>query len=102
MKQNHLELKSVTPPRPWVVISPDEMNRHLRTVVVAPMTTRSRLLPTRVRVRHNKQTGWIVVDPETEAGNKGNVCGLSNRATGYLKLKAHAVNVDDGDMLVNG
>lgn len=48
--------------RPCVVISPDEMNRYLRTVVVAPMTKRSRLMPTRVRVRHNKQTGWIVVD----------------------------------------
>ncbi|MCK4881168.1 MAG: type II toxin-antitoxin system PemK/MazF family toxin [Bacteroidales bacterium] len=48
--------------RPCVVISPDEMNRYLRTVVVAPVTTRSRLMPTRVRVRHNQQTGWIVVD----------------------------------------
>jgi mRNA interferase MazF len=48
--------------RPCVVISPDEMNRYLRTIVVAPVTTRSRLMPTRVRVRHNKQTGWIVVD----------------------------------------
>jgi mRNA interferase MazF len=48
--------------RPCVVISPDEMNRHLRTVVVAPVTSRSRLLPTRVRVRHNEKTGWIVVD----------------------------------------
>lgn len=48
--------------RPCVVISPDEMNRYLRTVVIAPMTTRSRPLPTRVRVRHNKQTGWVIVD----------------------------------------
>jgi mRNA interferase MazF len=48
--------------RPCVVISPDEMNRHLRTIVVAPMTTRSRLMPTRVRVKHNRQTVWIVVD----------------------------------------
>ncbi len=48
--------------RPCVVISPDEMNRYLRTVVIAPMTTRSRLIPTRVRVRHNKQTGWVIVD----------------------------------------
>jgi len=48
--------------RPCVVISPDEMNRYLRTIVVAPMTTSSGLMPTRVRVRHNKQTGWIVVD----------------------------------------
>lgn len=45
-----------------VVISPDEMNRHLRTLVVAPMTTRSHLYPTRVRVHHRKKAGWIVVD----------------------------------------
>lgn len=51
--------------RPCVVVSPDEMNRYLRTVVVAPMTTRARTYPTRVRVRHNKQTGWIVVDQMT-------------------------------------
>ncbi len=48
--------------RPCVVISPDEMNRHLRTIVIAPMTTRSRSYPTRVRVRHQQKTGWIVVD----------------------------------------
>jgi mRNA interferase MazF len=51
--------------RPCVVVSPDEMNRYLRTVVVAPMTTRARTYPTRVRVRHNKQTAWIVVDQLT-------------------------------------
>jgi len=48
--------------RPCVVVSPDEMNRHLRTIVVAPMTTRSRNYPTRVRIRHDQKTGWIVVD----------------------------------------
>ena len=51
--------------RPCVVVSPDEMNRYLKTVVVAPMTTRTRSYPTRVRVRHNQQTGWIVVDQIT-------------------------------------
>lgn len=48
--------------RPCVVISPDEMNMHLQTIVVAPMTTTSRNYPTRVRVRHDQKTGWIVVD----------------------------------------
>ena len=48
--------------RPCVVISPDEMNRYLTTIVVAPMTTSSRIYPTRVRVRHNNKEGWIVVD----------------------------------------
>ena len=48
--------------RPCVVISPQEMNRHLRTIVVAPMTTRSRSYPTRVPVRHDRKAGWIAVD----------------------------------------
>lgn len=52
----------MTKHRLCVVISPDEMNRYLKTIVVAPMTSHSRLMPTRVRVRHNKKTGWIVVD----------------------------------------
>jgi len=51
--------------RPCVVVSPDEMNRYLRTIVVAPMTTMATTYPTRLRVRHNKQTGWIVVDQLT-------------------------------------
>ena len=37
--------------RPCVVISPDEMNRYLETIVVAPMTTRSHNYPTRKRIR---------------------------------------------------
>ncbi|WP_187261158.1 type II toxin-antitoxin system PemK/MazF family toxin [Pontibacter beigongshangensis] len=48
--------------RPCVVISPDEMNHNLKTVVIAPMTTKSRSYPTRVKVKHNNQTGWVVID----------------------------------------
>jgi len=48
--------------RPCVVISPEEMNKYLRTIVVAPMTTTTRRYPTRVRVRHDKATGWVVLD----------------------------------------
>lgn len=48
--------------RPCVVVSPDEMNRHLQTIVVAPMTTRSRNYPTRIRIRYDQKTSWIVVD----------------------------------------
>jgi mRNA interferase MazF len=48
--------------RPCVVISPDILNRYLRTIVVVPMTSKERTYPTRVRVRHNRQTGWLVVD----------------------------------------
>ena len=45
-----------------VIVSPDEMNRHLRTVIIAPMTTKSRSYPTRVRVKRNKESGWVVID----------------------------------------
>jgi len=48
--------------RPCVIISPDEMNKYLRTIVVAPMTTKSRKYPTRIEVKHDKKTGWIVLD----------------------------------------
>ena len=48
--------------RPCVVISPDEINHNLRTLVIAPMTTKSRPYPTRVKVKLNNQTGWVVID----------------------------------------
>jgi mRNA interferase MazF len=48
--------------RPCVIISPDEMNKHLNTIVVAPMTTKSRNYPTRFKVKFNKKAGWVVLD----------------------------------------
>jgi mRNA interferase MazF len=48
--------------RPCVVISPDEMNRHIRTVIVAPMTTRGRDYPTRVPCRFKRKVGQVVLD----------------------------------------
>ncbi len=48
--------------RPCVVISPNEMNKHLRTIIVAPMTTTSRKYPTRIEVKHDRKVGWIVID----------------------------------------
>ncbi len=48
--------------RPCVIISPNEMNKYLQTIVVAPMTSSSKPYPTRVEVNHNKKQGWIVID----------------------------------------
>ncbi len=48
--------------RPCLVISPDEMNRHLRTVVIAPMTTVTRPYPTRVAVRFQGKRGQVALD----------------------------------------
>lgn len=48
--------------RPCVVISPDEMNRHVGTVIVAPMTTKGRQYPTRVSCRFERKDGQVVLD----------------------------------------
>jgi len=48
--------------RPCLVISPDEMNRWIKTVIVAPMTTKGRQYPTRVETRFDEKTGQIVLD----------------------------------------
>ncbi len=48
--------------RPCVVVSPDEMNLHIRTVVVAPMTTQGRPYPSRVETRFNGKDGQVVID----------------------------------------
>jgi mRNA interferase MazF len=48
--------------RPCLVVSPDEMNRHLRTVIIAPMTTVTRPYPTRVAVRFQGKRGQVALD----------------------------------------
>ncbi|MEW6614678.1 MAG: type II toxin-antitoxin system PemK/MazF family toxin [Thermodesulfobacteriota bacterium] len=48
--------------RPCLVVSPDEMNRHIRTVIVAPMTTAGKKYPTRVTCKFKNKKGQIVLD----------------------------------------
>jgi mRNA interferase MazF len=48
--------------RPCVVVSPAEMHDHLRTVIVAPMTTGSRPAPFRIDVTHGGRRGLILLD----------------------------------------
>ena len=48
--------------RPCLVISPDEMNRHLRTVLIAPMTTVERPYPTRVSLTFHGKHGQVALD----------------------------------------
>ncbi len=49
-------------PRPAVIVSPDEMNRHVQVVIVAPMTTAARAYPTRVPVHFEGKDGQIALD----------------------------------------
>ena len=83
--------------RPCVVVSPNEMNSYLKTLVVAPMTTRARTYPTRVRVRHNKQTGWIAVDQITTIDRhkvKRHIGKLTHPEIRKLKLVIRETYVD--------
>ena len=48
--------------RPCVVISPNEMNKHLQKIVIAPLTSSLKSYPTRVEITQTKVTGWVVLD----------------------------------------
>src|ERR1051325_4434721 len=48
--------------RPCLIISPDEMNRYINTVIVAPMSTKGRAYPTRVGCKFQGKQGQVVLD----------------------------------------
>lgn len=48
--------------RPCVIISPDEMNKYLDTVVIAPVTSQSKKYPTRVKIDLERKENWVVLD----------------------------------------
>jgi mRNA interferase MazF len=48
--------------RPCLVVSPDELNQYLRTVIIAPMTTGGRAYPWRVPCRFQRRAGFVVLD----------------------------------------
>jgi mRNA interferase MazF len=56
------EGRKIRKTRPCLIISPDEMNRHIATVIVAPTTTKGRSYPTRIPVRFQRKTGEFVLD----------------------------------------
>ena len=70
MKQYQIVLVNLDPTigsemkktRPCVIISPNEMNKYLETIVLAPMTSSSKSYPTRVEINHDNKKGWIVLD----------------------------------------
>lgn len=70
LKQYHVVLVNLDPTvgsemkktRPCIIISPDEMNKYLQTIVLAPMTSSSKPYPTRVEVKQHSFKGWIVLD----------------------------------------
>lgn len=70
LNQYHIVLVNLDPTigseikktRPCVIISPNEMNKYLRTIVISPLTTSSKKYPTRIEIKHDNKIGWIVID----------------------------------------
>ena len=54
--------------KPCIIISPDKMNRYIRTVIVAPMTTKGKTYPTRIPLTFQKKKGQIVLDQIRKIG----------------------------------
>lgn len=83
--------------RPCVIISPDEMNKYLNTVIVAPMTTQSKNYPTRIEVIHDNKKGWIVLD-QIRTIDKQRITSLLGKLSsveiGNLKLTIKELLVD--------
>ena len=48
--------------RPYIVVSPNEMNKYLQTIVLAPLTSSSKPYPTRVEIKQAETKGWVVLD----------------------------------------
>ena len=48
--------------RPCLVISPDEMNKHLNTIIIAPITSSSKPYPTRIEIKGENTKGWVMID----------------------------------------
>ncbi len=71
--------------RPCVVISPNEMNKYLQTIVVAPVTSSSKPYPTRVEIKQAKTKGWIVLDQIRTLDRTRIIKKLGNLATSEIE-----------------
>lgn len=54
--------KEIKKTRPCLIISPDDMNKYISTVIIAPMTTKGRNYPTRIACQFEGKDGQIVLD----------------------------------------
>ena len=56
--------------RPCIIVSPDEMNRHLNTVIIAPLTSTIKNYPTRVNLAFQEKQGQVVLDQIRTVDNR--------------------------------
>ena len=72
--------------RPCLIISPYEMNRYLRTIVIAPITSTSKAYVTRIEVKQNKTKGWVVLDQIRTIDKSRIIKTLGNLAEDEIRL----------------
>ena len=82
--------REITKTRPCLIVSPDELNDHLSTFVVAPMTTGGHAYPFRIACRFDKKDGFIVLDQIRTVDRRRLVKRVGRIAPGTL-TKALAV-----------
>jgi mRNA interferase MazF len=59
---DHTQGSEIKKTRPCVIISPNEMNKYLQTIVIAPLTTHSKNYPTRIKTNLQNTVGWMAID----------------------------------------
>lgn len=83
--------------RPCLIISPDEMNNNLATVIIAPMTTKSHAFPSRIPVQFKRKDGWVVLDQIRTVDKKRlirKLGGIDTRTIQEIKLVLREMLVD--------
>jgi mRNA interferase MazF len=78
--------------RPCVVISPDEMNQYISTIIIAPMTTRSHVYPTRVPLTFKGKKGWIVLDQIRTVDKRRTIKKLGKISPNKIKEVKNVIN----------
>jgi mRNA interferase MazF len=76
--------------RPGLIISPDEMNRHINTVIVAPMTTKGKAYPTRIYCEFQGKEGYVVLD-QIRTVDKSRLVKLLGRIEKDIQRKVLAI-----------
>jgi mRNA interferase MazF len=77
--------------RPCVIVSPNELNKYLNTIVIAPMTSSLKEYPTRIPVKHNKKNGMIAIDQIRTINKKRIIKVLGKLNASEIKLSKEVI-----------
>ena len=77
--------------KPCVVLSPNEMNKFLQTIVIAPITSSSKPYPSRVEIKNLQTIGWIVIDQIRTVDRKRILKCLEKLGLGEIKKVKHII-----------